>query len=178
MVLCGLKGLPCHTQRWYSSGCIIQPDAFQWHKQSNRYLGILFPPQFKDLVKVILIHKISWNVNRWAALNLSKAGKINVVNMKCIPKLNFLMYSLPLEVPLSYFRWFDRITKTFILNRKLPWLHFSKLQRTDRGGLGSKSASNNCSPKINVDLSCLNVWFGSVSKCLFEYLAESKVMYW
>ena len=57
--------------------------------------------------------------------------------MNCVPKLNYLIHSLPLEIPLSYFKWFDRITKIFIWNGKRPRLHINKLQRPmDKGGLG------------------------------------------
>lgn len=124
----------------YCPPTAFQPGAFHWPRQGIRYLGILFPPKLKDLVKVNfdpLLHKISCDVNRWAALNLSMAGKVNVVKMNCVPKFNYLIHSLPLEVPLTYFKWFDRIIKTFIWNGKRPRLHLGKLQRpADRGGLG------------------------------------------
>lgn len=112
----------------YCPSTAFQPGAFQWPKQGIRYLGILFPPKLKYLVKVNfdpLLHKISYDVNRWAALNLPMAGKVNVIKMNCVPKLNYLIQSLPLEVPLSYFRWFDRIIKTFVWNGKRPRLHHS-----------------------------------------------------
>lgn len=54
------------------------------------------------------------------------AGKINVIKINRTPKLNYLIHSLLLEVSLSYFRWFDRITKTFICNGKRPRLHLAK----------------------------------------------------
>lgn len=124
----------------YCPASAFTPGAFQWPRKGITYLGILFPPQLKDLVKVNfdpLLNKISCDVTRWATLNLSMTGKVNVIKMNCIPKLNYLIQSLPLEVPLSYFRWFDKITKTFIWNGKRPRLHQDKLHRpTDRGGLG------------------------------------------
>ncbi len=64
-------------------------------------------------------------------------GKVNVLKMNCVPKLNYLIQSLPLEIPHYYFKRFDRISKIFIWNGKRPRLNHSKLQRpTDRGGLG------------------------------------------
>lgn len=124
----------------YCPSAAFRPGAFQWPKQGIRYLGILFPPQLKDLVKLNfdpLLHKISCDLDRWAVLKLSMVGKVNVIKMNCVPKLNYLIHSLPLEIPLSYFKWFDRITKIFIWNGKRPRLHINKLQRPmDKGGLG------------------------------------------
>lgn len=78
---------------------------------------------------------MSCDLNRWALLNLSMTGKVNVIKMNCVPKLN-LIHSLPLEVYISYFKWSDRITKTFIWKGK-PRLHIGKLQRpVDKEGLG------------------------------------------
>ena len=48
------------------------------------------------------------------------AGKVNVLKMNRVPKLNYLIQSLPLEIPHYYFKRFDRISKIFILNGKRP----------------------------------------------------------
>ena len=48
------------------------------------------------------------------------AGKVNVLKMNCVPKLNYLIQSLPLEIPHYYFERFDRISKIFIWNGKRP----------------------------------------------------------
>lgn len=86
-------------------------------------LGIQFPRELKELIKVNfdpLFQKISCDVERWASLNLSMAGKVNVLKMNCVPKLNYLIQSLPLEIPHLYFDKFDRISKMFIWNGKCP----------------------------------------------------------
>ena len=124
----------------YCPSTAFQPGAFQWPEHGIMYLGIRFPRQLKDLVKVNfdpLLQKISCDVERWATLNLSMAGKVNLLKMSCVPKLNYLIHSLPLDIPHYYFKRFDRISKIFIWNNKRPRLHHSKLQRpADRGGLG------------------------------------------
>lgn len=118
----------------------FHPGIFQWPKLGLRYLGILFPPDFKELVRVNfdpLMKKISCDMERWAPLLLSLAGKVNVIKMSCTPKLNYLLQSLPIQIPLSYFKQFDRICKNFIWNGKRPRLHSNKLQRpVEKGGLG------------------------------------------
>lgn len=103
------------------------------------YLGIRFPRELKELIKVNfdpLLQKISCDVEGWATLNLSLAGKVNVLKINCVPKLNYLIQSLSLEIPHHYFDKFDRISKMFIWNGKRPCLNHSKLQRpAGRGGL-------------------------------------------
>lgn len=101
---------------------------------------ICFSRHLKDVVKVNfdpLLQNISCDVERWATLNLSMAGKVNVLKMNCVPKRNYIIQSLPLEIPHYYFKRFDRISKIFLWNGKRPRLSHSKLQRpADKGGLG------------------------------------------
>lgn len=124
----------------YCPATVFQPGDFQWPIQGIKYLGILFPPQLKDLVKVNydpVIQKISCDINRWETLNLSMVGKVNVVKTNCVPKINYLIPSLPLDVPLSYFNHFDKLIKQFIWNGKRPRINLKKLQRpVEKGGLG------------------------------------------
>lgn len=77
----------------YCRSTAFHPGAFQWPQQGIMYLGIRFPRQLKDVVKVNfdpLLEKISCDVERWATLNLSMAGKVNILKMNCVPKLNYL----------------------------------------------------------------------------------------
>lgn len=107
----------------YCQTSAFQPGSFQWPK-GIRYLGVLLPPQLKDLIKVNfnpLLYKITCDTSRWATLNLSMVGKVSVVKMNCVPKLNYLIHTIPLEIPMSYFKWYDRIVKTFIWNCKTPF---------------------------------------------------------
>lgn len=75
----------------------FQLGAFQGPKQGIRHLDILFSPRLKDPVKVnlhSLWHKIYCDDNRWAVLNFSLAGKVTVIKMNCITKLNYLIQYL------------------------------------------------------------------------------------
>lgn len=100
----------------YCPSTAFHPGAFQWPQQGIMYLGIRFPRELKELIKVNfdpLLQKISCDVERWATLNLSMAGKVNILKMNCVPKLNYFIQSLPLEIPHHYFDKFDRIPKMF-----------------------------------------------------------------
>ncbi len=124
----------------YCPVSFFQPAPFQWPKQGIRYFGILFPHKLKDLVTVNLeplLQKISNDVGRWSSLNFSLWGEVNVLKMNCLPRINYLLQSIPVEIPLQYFKQFDKLSKSFLWNNKRPWLHRSKLQQlVDKGGLG------------------------------------------
>lgn len=100
-------------------------------------LGIRFPRQLKDLVKVNsdpLLQKNYCDAERWATLNLSMAGTVEVLKMNCVPKLN-LFSPFSWKFPIVILK--DLISKIFIWNGKCPRLNHNKLQRpTERGGLG------------------------------------------
>lgn len=130
----------------YCPSTAFHPGAFQWPQQGIMYLGIRFSRHLKDVVKVNLdplLQKMFCDVERWATLNLSMAGRVNVLKMNCVPKLNYFIQSLPLEIPHYYFKRFDRISKIFIWNSKRPRLSHNKLQRpSDKGGLGLPNVPN------------------------------------
>ena len=83
---------------------LFQLGKFTWPRQGIQYLGILFPPRLDNLFKVNfepLIQKISVDVKRWSTLPMSLWGKVNVLKMNVILKLNYLLHSLPLHVPVT-----------------------------------------------------------------------------
>jgi len=63
--------------------------------------------------------------------------KVNVIKMSCLPKMNYLLQSPPIPIPLSYLKQADRICKAFIWNSKRLWMLSNKLQRpAEKGSLG------------------------------------------
>ena len=124
----------------YCPTSLFQAGMFRWPTEGIRYLGITFPRQLNNLVKVNfdpLLAKISADVERWTPLFLSLWGKVNVLKMNCIPKVNYLLQSLPVDIPIKYFQQFDRICSRFLWKGKKPRLRLAKLQQpTDKGGLG------------------------------------------
>lgn len=70
-------------------------------------------------------------------LSLSLWGKVNVLKMNCVPKINYLLQSLPVSIPKKYFDKFDRICKDFLWNGKRPRIKLEKMQiPIKNGGLG------------------------------------------
>ena len=124
----------------YCPKTLFQQGSFAWPQKGLKYLGITFPPNLADLVKINfepLLDKLRTDVERWSSLFLSMWGKANIIKMNCAPRLNYLLQALPVKIPLHYFKQFDRICNKFLWNDKRPRMKLSKLQRpVDKGGLG------------------------------------------
>lgn len=118
----------------------LQASSFQRPSEGIRYLDILFLSKIEDIVEKNfdpLLRKMSCDVERWASLFLSLWGKVNVLKINCIPKLNYLLQSLPIHIPVKYFKQFACICNTFLWNGKCPRMHLEKLQLpVDKGGMG------------------------------------------
>lgn len=57
--------------------------------------------------------------------------------MNCVPRINYLLHSLPLKIPDSYFKRLNMIFKDFLWNGKRARINMKKLQRpVNSGGLG------------------------------------------
>lgn len=119
---------------------LFTPGDFTRSANGIEYLGLTIPPQLSDLVRINfepLLEKFKSDIERWTPLFLSFRGKGNVLKMNCVPKFNYLLQSLPIKIPLKYFKQFDRLCNRFLWNGKRPRLNLRKLQRpVDQGGLG------------------------------------------
>lgn len=57
--------------------------------------------------------------------------------MNCSARVNYLLQSLPLNIPVKYLKKFDALCNKFFLNGKRPRIHLRKLQKpVAKGGLG------------------------------------------
>lgn len=57
--------------------------------------------------------------------------------MNCVPRINYLLHSLPLKIPDSYFKRLNMIFKDFLWNGKRARINMKKLKRpVNSGGLG------------------------------------------
>ncbi|KAJ0061406.1 hypothetical protein NL108_018634 [Boleophthalmus pectinirostris] len=119
---------------------LFQAGSFQWPTEGIKYLGILIPQNINKIIEKNIepvLKKISLDTQRWSSLTLSLWGKVNVLKMNCVPKLNYLLQCLPITIPQKYFDKFDRICKQFFWNGKRPRIKLTKMQMpVKKGGLG------------------------------------------
>lgn len=114
----------------------LAPSGFQ-------YLGINITPILGDLFKANytkLISKMSQDLSNWSNLPISFFGKINVIRMNVLPRLNFLFQSLPCYLNSVFFKNLNSIFSKFIWNNKKPRLKFSVLLKPKE--LGGASLPN------------------------------------
>ena len=124
----------------YCPKTLFQAGLFQWPTEGIKYLGILFPHQIDKIIEKNLdplFNKMSLDTDRWSPLFLSLWGKVNVLKMNCIPRLNYLLQCLPIAIPQKYFKRFDQICKKFLWNGKRARIKLERLQvPINKGGMG------------------------------------------
>lgn len=103
------------------------------------YLGITVTRKYKDLFSHNLratLDNAKLDLERWSSLPLSLAGKINSVKTNIMPRFLYLLQTLPLFVPKSFFRELNKYTSNFIWNKKVPRKRREFLERQkEEGGL-------------------------------------------
>ena len=100
----------------YCPKTLFQAGLFQWPTEGIKYLGILFPHQIDKIIEKNLdplFNKMSLDTDRWSPLFLSLWGKVNVLKMNCIPRLNYLLQCLPIATPQKYFKGSTKFAKSF-----------------------------------------------------------------
>uniref|UniRef100_A0A668ALJ7 Reverse transcriptase domain-containing protein n=1 Tax=Myripristis murdjan TaxID=586833 RepID=A0A668ALJ7_9TELE len=113
---------------------------FVWKAEGMKYLGIKIRSPINEILELNakpLLNNIKEDLKRWSALPLSLWGRAEVLKMNVLPRLNFLVSSIPLFIQKS---WFDNINKmfsSFLWNNKKPRINWKKLSLPrDKGGLG------------------------------------------
>lgn len=102
-------------------------------KNKFTYLGFCITHQHKQLFKHnfgMLLERTKKDLSKWSPLRLSLIGRINSIKMTVLPKFLYLFQSLPLFIPLSFFKSLDSVISTFIWNGKHPRLKKAHLQKS------------------------------------------------
>ena len=102
-----------------------------------KYLGINITPSFSELFKANftpIMEKLKSDLQRWSAIYLSLAGKINCVKMNVLPRFLYLFQSIPVFLPKSFFRSLDALLSSFIWGGKSSRLRKTLLERPRKGG--------------------------------------------
>jgi len=82
-----------------------------------------------------IIQDIQNLLQNWSKLTMSILGRINLVKMIIVPKMNYLSYMLPLTMPPSLLKEYNKYVESFIWQGKKPLFNRTKLYSAkDSGG--------------------------------------------
>uniref|UniRef100_A0A8C9ZBI3 Reverse transcriptase n=1 Tax=Sander lucioperca TaxID=283035 RepID=A0A8C9ZBI3_SANLU len=112
---------------------------FRISQSGFKYLGIHITPSFSGLFDANftpILEKLKSDLQRWSAIYLSLAGRVNCVKMNVLPRFLYLFQSLPVFLPKSFFRAVDKLLSHFLWGGKTSRLRKKFLEKPrQRGGL-------------------------------------------
>lgn len=110
---------------------------FSVNKDSFAYLGVCGSQKYRDLFDSnfkMVFNKAKQDMERWSALPLSLAGRINSVKLTIMPRFLFLFQAIPVFIPKSFFKDLNKLISTFIWNKNVPRIWKEDLERQKEDG--------------------------------------------
>jgi len=84
-----------------------------------------------------LLRTIKDDLRRWTSLPLSLWGRVDVLKMNVLPRLTYIISSIPLQIPQYWFQEINTIFSQFTWKDRKPRINHKKLSMPRRtGGLG------------------------------------------
>lgn len=128
------------TFNFVPSSALINEYKFNWDSTSIKYLGVKLTKDLTQLFRenyVGINSQIKEDLDRWALLPLELGSRILTIKTNILPRLLYLFQSLPICVPDSQFREWDKMISRFIWNGKAPRVRYKTLQLPKcKGGMG------------------------------------------
>ena len=126
---------------FYDPSRAIRDDYnINWEATSIQYLGVTLPrelDQLKSSNYEKLINRIKSDISRWNLIPYTSiVQRVEVIKMNVLPSLLYLFLSLPVEVPDTDFKEWDKLISRYIWQGRRPSIRFKTLQLPEnRGGL-------------------------------------------
>lgn len=144
---------------------------FNWDSTSMKYLGVKLTkdiPQIFTENYTVTTTKLKEDLDRWASLPLDIGNRIMTVKTNILPRLLYFFQSLPIHIPDSQFREWDRAISRFIWNGRPPRVRYKTLQLPrGSGGMGLPCLKDYY---LSAQIRPLLLW------CNQEYYAKWKVI--
>ena len=113
---------------------------FKLELHSFTYLGISVTRSFKDLYEhnfKKLLDRTKLDLERWASLPVSLAGRVNSIKMTVLPRFLYIFQMIPLFLTKAFFRELNTYISAFIWNKARPRARKALLELPRAlGGLG------------------------------------------
>uniref|UniRef100_A0A8C5MIE2 Reverse transcriptase domain-containing protein n=1 Tax=Leptobrachium leishanense TaxID=445787 RepID=A0A8C5MIE2_9ANUR len=112
---------------------------FHWCDSSLKYLGVhltpdpsaLYATNFLPLLKVL-----KSDMTRWAHPHITWFGRLSVIKMNVLPRILYLLQTLPIFVPVTFFRTLQSLFIHYVWDGKRPRLRLTLLMAPrSQGGL-------------------------------------------
>ena len=90
-------------------------------KRKIKYLGINLTKEVKDLYSesyTVVKKEIKEDISKWKRIPCSWIGRINIIKMAILPKAIDRFTSMPIRVPMTYFKDIEQTFPKFIWNHK------------------------------------------------------------
>ncbi|CAJ0965832.1 unnamed protein product [Ranitomeya imitator] len=157
---------------------------------SFKYLGIHMSKYSQlDLQLNIypLLDLVRIKFSTWNKLPLSVAGRINLIKMILLPKLNYCLQHSAVPIPKHFFARLNSLVTSFIWGKTRPKLKLSTLQRPKQGGgaalpdfylyylAGQAKAINKWMPNNSLPNSESHLLHGARADCPLGFLELEKV---
>lgn len=103
---------------------------FRWQRSSVPYLGINLLSSLQDLYTlnfVHLLHTITADLQRWKHSPLSWFGRAATVKMNVLPRILYLLQTIPIALPKPFFASLRKLVTDFIWGGGKARIGFSTL---------------------------------------------------
>ena len=116
---------------------LSNPPPFKRIQNGFKYLGIEITRTLSTTFTknfTALLNRCKQDMNRWASLPLSVAGRVNLIKMIVLPKFLYLFQNIPILIKKSFFKTLDKIIISFIWGNKPSRISKTHLQRPKHSG--------------------------------------------